>query len=194
MSKTLVICSDVDGVILNYIQGFIEFTVDENISFRYNPEKYGVMRDLINEDELRERFHKGNYLRKLQYYSNALEVLNSLAEKFELHLVTAISPECSEKREENLADLNYTSLQCVGENDKERIILEEVVPDVMIEDHPELIQTFHAAGIKVFFPEWHCYTRNMDAFGISFSEWRKLPEMLKDRISPTPKNGFPSKI
>ena len=183
MSKTLVICSDVDGVILNYIQGFIEFTVDENISFRYNPEKYGVMRDLINEDELRERFHKGNYLRKLQYYSNALEVLNSLAEKFELHLVTAISPECCEKRKENLAALNYTSLQCVGDHAKERVILEEVIPDVIIEDRPKLIRAFHAAGIPVFFPDWHRYTWDMDPFGIAFSDWEKLPSILEGLFS-----------
>ena len=183
MKFPMVICSDVDGVILNYIQGFIDFTVDENISFRYNPEKYGVIRDMENEDELRERFHGGNYLKRLQYYDGALDVLNSLAEKSELHLVTAISPECCEKRKENLAALNYTSLQCVGDSDKERVILEEVIPDVIIEDRPKLIRAFHAAGIPVFFPDWHRYTRGMDPFGIAFSDWRKLPDMFEALIS-----------
>ena len=39
----MIICSDVDGVILNYIQGFIDFTRDEDIDYQYNPENYGVI-------------------------------------------------------------------------------------------------------------------------------------------------------
>ena len=35
--RTMIICSDVDGVILNYIQGFIDFTRDEDIDYQYNP-------------------------------------------------------------------------------------------------------------------------------------------------------------
>ena len=39
----MIICSDVDGVILNYLQGFIDFTRDEDIDYQYNPENYGVI-------------------------------------------------------------------------------------------------------------------------------------------------------
>ena len=106
-------------------------------------------------------------------------MLNRLVEKDEVHLVTAIQPECSEKRAENLSALNYTSLQCVGDAAKERVIIEEVVPDVMIEDRPELIKAFHGAGIPVFYPDWHPYTRGMEAFGTPFSHWNQIPELLQ---------------
>ena len=135
-----------DGVILNYIQGSIDFTRDEDIDYQYNPENYGVITGIENAKNLRKRFHAKDYLRQLQYYEGALEVLNRLVEKDEVHLVTAIQPECSEKRAENLSALNYTSLQCVGDAAKERVIIEEVVPDVMIEDRPELIKAFQGAG------------------------------------------------
>ena len=94
----MIICSDVDGVILNYIQGFIDFTRDEDIDYQYNPENYGVITGIENAENLRTRFHAKDYLRQLQYYEGALEVLNRLVEKDEVHLVTAIQPECSEMR------------------------------------------------------------------------------------------------
>ena len=53
----MIICSDVDGVILNYIQGFIDFTRDENIDYQYNPENYGVITGVENAENLRKRFH-----------------------------------------------------------------------------------------------------------------------------------------
>ena len=174
----MIICSDVDGVILNYVQGFIDFTREENIVYHYNPERYGVVTGIKDAEQLRARFHAKNYLRRLEYYEGALEVLNRLVEKDEVHLVTAIQPECSEMRAENLSSLNYTSLQCVGDAAKERVIIEDVVPDVMIEDRPELIRAFHSAGISVFYPDWHQYTRGMESFGTAFSHWNQLPEML----------------
>ena len=175
----MIICSDVDGVILNYIQGFIDFTRDEDIDYQYNPENYGVITGIENAENLRKRFHAKDYLRQLQYYEGALEVLNRLVEKDEVHLVTAIQPECSEMRAENLTALNYTSLQCVGDAAKERVIIEEVVPDVMIEDRPELIKAFHGAGIPVFYPDWHPYTRGMEDFGTPFSNWYQIPELFQ---------------
>ena len=175
----MIICSDVDGVILNYIQGFIDFTRDEDIDYQYNPENYGVITGIENAENLRKRFHAKDYLRQLQYYEGALEVLNRLVEKDEVHLVTAIQPECSEMRAENLTALNYTSLQCVGDAAKERVIIEEVAPDVMIEDRPELIKAFHGAGIPVFYPDWHPYTRGMKAFGTPFSHWNQIPELFQ---------------
>ena len=175
----MIICSDVDGVILNYIQGFIDFTREENISYQYNPEVYGVITGIENAEHLRSQFHAKDYLCKLQYYEGALEVLNLLVEQHEVHLVTAIQPEYSEMRSENLSALNYSSLQCVGDAAKEQVIVEEVVPDVMIEDRPKLIRAFHSAGIPVFYPEWHQYTQGMDAFGTAFSHWNQLPDMLK---------------
>ena len=64
----MIICSDVDGVILNYIQGFIDFTRDEDIDYQYNPENYGVITEIENAENLRKRFHAKDYLRQLQYY------------------------------------------------------------------------------------------------------------------------------
>ena len=50
----MIICSDVDGVILNYIQGFIDFTRDEDIDYQYNPENFGVITGIENaENEIK---------------------------------------------------------------------------------------------------------------------------------------------
>ena len=175
----MIICSDVDGVILNYIQGFIDFTRKEKISFSHNPELYGVISNFPDNLKVRDQFYSGKYLSQLKFYEDSLEILNLLASKHELHLVSALEPEQSKKRVENLKMLNYTTLQCVGDDRKEKIVIEEIQPDVMIEDRPELIEAFHRADIRVFFPDWHPYTKGMERFATPFSLWTEVPYLLK---------------
>ena len=173
------ICSDVDGVILDYIQGFVKFTKKENIHYEHNPNLYGVVRNFPDNDLIYKRFHSGDYLSNLSFYDYSLQILNLLAKKHELHLVSALEPEQHKKREINLNALNYTSLQCVGDVLKEKIIVKEVKPDIMIEDRPELIEAFHNAGIFVIFPNWHPYTKGMEKYATPFSSWQEIPKLLK---------------
>lgn len=174
------ICSDVDGVILNYIQGFIDFTKRQNIPYTHNPELYGVIRNFPDNVEVRDQFHAGEYLRQLKFYDGSLEILNLLAGRHELHLITALEPEQSQKRAENLKKVNYTSLQCVGDDRKEKIVIEQIQPDVMFEDRPELIEAFHHAGLRVIFPDWHPYTKGMERFATPFSLWQEIPDLLQN--------------
>ena len=176
------ICSDVDGVILNYIQGFIDFTRKEKIPYSYNPEIYGVICNLPDNQKVRDKFYSGEYLSQLKFYDDSLEILNLLASKHELHLVSALEPEQSKKRVENLKMLNYTTLQCVGYERKEEIVIKEIQPDVMIEDRPELIEAFHRAGIRVIFPNWHPYTKGMECFATPFSLWNEVPYLLHNSL------------
>ena len=62
------ICSDVDGVILDYIRGFIEFTQREKISYTHDPELFGVIRNFPDNFEVRDQFHAGDSLRNLKYF------------------------------------------------------------------------------------------------------------------------------
>ena len=174
------ICSDVDGVILDYIQGFLDFTQKEKIPYIHNPNFYGVIRNFPNNDEIYKKFHAGDYLRNLKFYDFSLKVLNLLANFHELHLVSALEPEQYEKRAENLSELNYASLQCVGDSLKEQIIVEEIKPDLMLEDRPELIQNFYNAGIYVVYPNWHPYTNGMEKYATPFSSWQEIPEILNN--------------
>ena len=73
------ICSDVDGVILDYIQGFIDFTKRKKISYSHDPELYGVIRNFPNNEEIRDQFHSGDDLRLLNYFDDSLKILNTLA-------------------------------------------------------------------------------------------------------------------
>ena len=179
----MIICSDVDGVILNYIQGFIDFTRKEKIPFSHNPELYGVISNFPDNLKVRDQFYSGKYLSQLKFYDDSLEILNLLASKHELHLVSALEPEQSKKRVENLKMLNYTTLQCVGDDCKEEIVIEEIQPDVMIEDRPELIEAFHRAGIRVIFPDWHPYTKGMECFATPFSLWNEVPYLLHNLLT-----------
>jgi len=172
------ICSDVDGVILDYIQGFIDFTIKEKIPYTHNPKLYGVIRHLPDKELILRKFNSGDYLQKLNFYDDSLQTLNLLANQHELHLVSALEPKLFKKRKENLNALNYTSLKCVGDFHKEPIIIEEIKPDVMIEDRPELIRAFFYAGIQVIFPNWHPYTKGMERYATPFSNWQQIPEIL----------------
>ena len=86
------ICSDVDGVILDYLQGFIDFTRREKISFSHDPEIWGVIRNFPNNEEVADQFLRGDDLRKLNYFDDSLQILNKLATHHELHIVTALEP------------------------------------------------------------------------------------------------------
>ena len=173
------ICSDVDGVILDYILGFLEFTQKEKIPYSHDPELWGVFRNFPDNFEVRNRFHAGDSLRNLKYFEGSLEILNLLASSHELHLVTALEPEQTQKRVKNLESVNYTTLQCVGRLRKEQIIVKEIQPDVMIEDSPELIESFCNAGLYVIYPDWHLYTKGMDRYATPFSHWQEVPDLLK---------------
>ena len=65
------ICSDVDGVILDYLQGFIDFTRREKISFSHDPEIWGVIRNFPNNEEVADQFLRGDDLRKLNYFDDS---------------------------------------------------------------------------------------------------------------------------
>ena len=132
-----------------------------------------------NNEFVRDQFHNGDDLCNLNYFDNSLQILNSLATKHELHIVSALEPEQEAKRRENLRDLNYHSLRCVGDNYKEKIIVEEIKPDIMLEDRPELIKAFYKAGIIVIYPKWHIYTEGMDRFATPFSNWLEVPELVQ---------------
>tara|TARA_B100001142_G_scaffold153553_1_gene154023 strand:- start:2176 stop:2730 length:555 start_codon:yes stop_codon:yes gene_type:complete len=179
------ICSDVDGVILDYIQGFIDFTKRKKISYSHDPELYGVIRNFPNNEEIRDQFHSGDDLRLLNYFDDSLKILNTLATEHELHIVTALEPEQAQKRTFNLRELNYTSLKCVGDDYKEKTIVEEIQPDVMLEDRPELIESFYNAGIRVLYPDWHLYTKGMDRFATPFSNWLEIPKLLQNNSKNT---------
>jgi len=176
------ICSDVDGVILDYIRGFIDFTIKEKITYTHDPKHFGVIRNLPDKELIWEKFHSGDYLKKLNFYDYSLQVLNLLVNQHELHLVSALEPKQFKKREENLNALNYTSLKCVGDFRKEQIIIEEIKPDVMLEDRPELIRAFTNAGIRVIYPDWHLYTKGMERYATPFSSWQEIPELIKNTL------------
>ena len=179
----MIICSDVDGVILNYIQGFIDFTRKEKIPFSHNPELYGVISNSPDNQKVRDQFYSGKYLSQLRFYDDSLEILNMLAIKNELHLVSALEPHQTKKRIENLQMLNYTTLQCVGDDFKEETVIEEVKPDIMIEDRPELIEAFHRADIRVIFPNWHPYTKGMERFATPFYLLTEVPYLLQNSLT-----------
>ena len=52
------ICSDVDGVILDYAKGFIDFINRERIPYTHEPEVYGVIRNFRNNEAIRKKFNR----------------------------------------------------------------------------------------------------------------------------------------
>ena len=61
--------------------------------------------------KVREQFYSGKYLSQLKFYDDSLDILNQLASKNELHLVSALEPEQSKKRVENLKMLRLKEFQ-----------------------------------------------------------------------------------
>jgi len=173
MSK---IVSDVDGCLLRFLEPFAKWY---NANFEdkiYNQHKQDY--DLGKGDD--DKF----YPRIKQFWEtpifgnlplmdkDAPKYFNMMARKNIMVIATAVDLKHADRRKKNLKDFKYDEIYFVPHN-KEKFIINELKPDIAIEDKPELIIALAKAGIKVFYPELK-YTIGMARYGTMYKNWKEL--------------------
>ncbi len=166
----MIVC-DIDGVILHISRHFTRWynkKYHKGISENPSHWRYGI--DNVNV-YFKEFFdtctpHIYDYI-----FDDVEQYFNKLSEKYTIWLVTAFPEEHKFDRIENLSKINYANI--IFSKNKKIDIVEKIKPRICIEDKPELIEYFHKAGIKVYYPERN-YTKGLNGYGIKFLNWGDL--------------------
>lgn len=173
--------SDVDGVILDIQSSFYDWLYKKYPEYRKRLVKnvwgLGLNIDLANE--LMKKFQLDGEIKHLKYFLGAFAMINTLAEHFEIHIVTALDPEFDSDRRSNLEGLEYTTLTCAGKN-KEQIV-KDINPVIGIEDKPSLIHSFVEYGIDVYYPDTP--ELGIMTVGTPYRNWFQLIELIESHYA-----------
>ncbi len=171
------ICCDVDGVIANFGEEYQKWLIENHPKIDIDPKSYhcGVPYELGKE--FISEFWKSGAVRKMKHFPDAKYYFNKLAEIHDIYIVTAINPNYSVQRTKNLSGYNYKSLVLIHKQ-KADWIINELKPDIAIEDKPINIKILSDAGIKVYYPSYLPYTKGLEEYGIPFKSWKHLWELL----------------
>jgi 5'(3')-deoxyribonucleotidase len=175
--KNKKICCDVDGVIANFGEKYQKWLIENHPKINIDPNSYhcGVPYEL-GKDFIAE-FWRSGAIRKMEHFPDAKYYFNKLSEIHDIYIVTAINPNYSVQRTKNLSGFNYKSLILIHRK-KSDWIINELKPDIAVEDKPANIKTLSDAGIKVYYPSYLPYTKGLEKFGTPFKSWKHLWEIL----------------
>ena len=190
-----IICSDVDGTFLDFygpFEAWCRNNSDHGDSI-ITKQRHYADDDFIIRMELMKDFWESAELLSLPFDEGSEKVLNFMHDNCELHIVSALPKQYQDKRAVNLEPINYHDLRCVGDNDigdgiKESYIINDLKPDIMIEDKPSMVEAFHEAGIEVYWPR-RMYNNHLKV-GTPFHSWTHLGfimfryEYLKTYLAP----------
>jgi 5'(3')-deoxyribonucleotidase len=176
--KEKAICCDVDGVITNFGDAYRKWLSKNHPKVKINPDSYhcGVPFEL-GKDFVSELWRSG-VIREMEHFPGAKTYFNKLAQKYDMYIVTAINPNYSVQRTKNLKGYGYKSLTLIHKR-KTDWIINDLKPDIAIEDKPANIKTLSEAGIDVYYPIYVPYTNDMEDYGTPFNSWKHLWELLK---------------
>jgi 5'(3')-deoxyribonucleotidase len=175
--KKYKIMSDVDGVIVDFVNPWIDWVEKKDPNIKIDKSRYdlGLSGEIIGR--YINDFWKSGAMNSLPIYENAKESFNNIAKKHDIYIVSALNNDYFKERKENLKGFNYKILKLI-DNNKVEWIIDTLKPDIAIEDDPKNIMRLSGAGIKVYYPKFATYTDGMEAYGNGFDNWKELEEML----------------
>lgn len=154
---------DVDGVLLNFVDAFeqVALSMEQELNTKivvnrtlYNlADRLGVTAE--QEKLIWDRFAKNGTwenLNPLPGVVDAIEKINNA--NFEIHIVTAIEDFYKEQRLLNLSKIGVdpSAIHCVGYGNSKTQYINEIAPDVFIDDRLEHLHkapiTFHLVWLK----------------------------------------------
>lgn len=171
--KTIVF--DVDGVLLNFHEGFIKHNANKKLI--NNEYDFGLGKE--KSYELIKEFWGSDDFQKVPIINGAKEAVNELSKYFNIILVTAINEEFKDKRIKNLEGFNYKELHCIPHN-KVQWVKDNYTVDCAIEDKMEnIIEYSHFT--KMYSPHWD-YNKNLEQYTTYYNNFNDLVEKLKNEL------------
>ncbi len=189
MTKTIL--TDADGVLLDWIQGFVAWMHDHDhvlppdTVFHYNIAKwYGITNELAKQYTI--QFNASNKIRNLYPYIDALEYvprLYNLAYRFVVISAIGTTQSCYDNRRFNLEHVFgpiFDDVLLVDNGASKKELLKKFNPAIWVEDHPHNAEDGHALGHKTFLID-HQHNENVEVdHGIvRVSKWQQIYEQLE---------------
>lgn len=199
---------DVDGVLLNFIQAFEEvahsMSKELGIDIKIAEDKYhltgrlGITQE--QENEIWKKFAETGKWANLNPLPGVIEAIDAINKAgWEVYIVTAIEPEFAEQRLSNLKHLGLVpkEIHCVGYgNDKQKII-DEIDPDVFVDDRLEHLhrakKAYHLVWIQDSVEQFNLKEDSgVDVASVSLLDWTKnhMPQVIQE-LEDSAKNKVP---
>jgi len=173
--KKHIIC-DVDGVIVDFKNPYIDFVKSKMPDKKINPSVYELGLTLEENGEMVVKFWEEYGIENLKPFDGTKKYFNILAKKHRMRIASALDPKYEKQRLVNLKGFDYEDLNLISRNKAEWIINQN--PDIAIEDKPQNIIKLANAGINVFIPMYVSYTGSMGQYGTFFKSWKELSEII----------------
>ena len=184
MDRKLKIVCDCDNVLLNFSESFAEWHNGkyDDITVQGDPDDYDfgvpdhseLVWERINE------FWMSPEMAKVKYMEPEINVkFKELRALHDVVVYSAVDNQCKELRMANLKDFDLEDSEVVLRVDKLVPIIDDVKPDICIDDAPENIEELTAAGIPVFYPRYVKYTSHVKSeLAIPYENWDNLLELI----------------
>jgi 5'(3')-deoxyribonucleotidase len=177
--KTII--SDVDGVLLDFVKGFISWMKTTHPKIKVTDKVWNLGLDEKNAwDLIIEYWNSDDFGDGLEFFPDAKQGINELAETFELHIASALAPEFKEQRIRNLWGVNYKTI-FVGHDKLDHIL--EMNPDIALEDKVEYVLKMTEAGIDVYYPVIPMTSKIPPGIATPYNNWKQLVEIIKKKYS-----------
>lgn len=184
MDRKLKIVCDCDNVLLNFSESFAEWHNNkyDDISVQGDPDDYdfGVPEHSELLWERIKEFWASPEMATVKYMEpNIDEKFRELRSLHEVVVYSAVENTCRERRMANLNDFGLGDSEVVLRVDKLVPIINNVKPDICIDDAPDNIEELTAAGIPVFYPRYVRYTSHVKSeLAIPYENWDNLLELI----------------
>lgn len=184
--KLKIVC-DCDNVLLDFSKGFAKWNNSkfEDIHTDECPETYdfGFGESDSALDTLWERiklFWKTPNMAKLEPMEPGIvENFKKLCSDYSVSVISAVDKSVKDSRLENLEEFGVKDDNLLLDVNKIDKIINEIRPNVCIEDSPENIIKLCNAGITVFYPRYVKYTKNINEdIAIPYDNWENLLYLL----------------
>lgn len=180
-NKKMKLFSDVDGVILDFTGGmkaWLRVNYPELMKdWKDTDWGFGMGHELAYK-LVGEFWESPNFRNGLNFVPGAVKGINELAKNFDLHIVSAVDEKYFEYRKKNLEDVNYKTIKVMNKG-KLDYVINNVKPDIGIEDKPEYIEKMVKAGIDVYYPDIPI-TRKVTV-GTRYKTWTELVKIIKEK-------------
>ena len=195
-SDEKLILIDADGVLLNWIDAFVNWAIEERglelkPDYRdhylaedkfvgFSREEHG--RDLIHE------FNRTEHIRSLEAIPEAQKYVKRLAShRYKFHVITSIQnlPQIVERRSDNLRDLYgdvFTKISCINYDQTKEAVLSTYTNTQQwwIEDHPKNAKLGYDLGLRSILINYN-YNQSFEHPGIlRVDDWEQLYNLIKE--------------
>jgi 5'(3')-deoxyribonucleotidase len=167
MSKKL-LALDGDQVLFDYASGFIGFAIKQgyglNINSKFDTHNMSKWFTQMLEHEFTSLIRQYNRSEHPPVYGYLRDLLPKLQKKYDIVVISSYSDDevANTRRKNVLLGLDLNNVFLLGMQESKQEILEEIKPDIFVDDSPKHLQEGLDAGIERVIAIEYPYNKGLD--------------------------------